>query len=156
MKSFCLIGILLFYFSSQAFGTTVFGKAIRILDGDTFELLTSDFQKVKIRLTDIDAPEKKQAFGTKSKQALANFIFNQEVKVEYDKLDRNKRILGRVYVNNLFVNMLMVQNGMAWHFKKYSKDERFAKAEIVARKAKRGLWIDSNPIAPWDFRRIKH
>jgi micrococcal nuclease len=156
MKFSFLVCILFIGLSYVSTGTTLFGKAIRILDGDTFELMTSDFRKIKIRLTDIDAPEKKQAFGNKSKQTLANYIFSKEVKVEYDLLDRNKRILGRVYVNDVFINMLMVQNGMAWHFKKYSKDERFAQAEVVARKAKRGLWIDKNPIAPWNFRKIKH
>lgn len=88
----------------------------------------------KIRLTDIDAPEKKQDFGFVAKQQLATYIFGKDVKVIYDKLDRNKRILGHVYYQNEYINLKMVIDGLAWHFKKYSKDERFAVAEQQARK----------------------
>ena len=137
--------------------TTLKGKAIRILDGDTFEILVNDRATYKVRLTDIDAPEKKQDFGNVAKQQLADFIFGKEVTVVYDKLDRNKRILAHVYFQNQYINLQMVSIGMAWHFKKYSNDAQFAFAENKAKKQKLGLWIQPNPIAPWDYRgkRIK-
>ncbi len=135
--------------------STISGKAIRILDGDTFEILLNGNATYKIRLTDIDAPEKKQDFGFVAKQQLATYIFGKDVKVIYDKLDRNKRILGHVYYQNEYINLKMVIDGLAWHFKKYSKDERFAVAEQQARKLKKGLWIQPRPIAPWDFRARK-
>jgi endonuclease YncB( thermonuclease family) len=154
MKHICL-ALLLFLFQASYAQSTITGRAIRILDGDTFEILVNDKATYKIRLTDIDAPEKKQDFGTASKQQLATYIFGREVKVVYDKLDRNQRILGHVYCQNEYINLKMVTTGMAWHFKKYSTDATFALAQQQARKAKKGLWIQPNPIAPWDFRAKK-
>jgi endonuclease YncB( thermonuclease family) len=107
-------------------------------------------------LADIDAPEKRQDFGTVSKQALADYIFTKNIKVEYTKLDRNHRIIGTIWINNENVNLKMVENGFAWHFKKYSTSKLFAKAEIRAKSMKKGLWVQNNVIAPWDFRHKKH
>jgi endonuclease YncB( thermonuclease family) len=132
--------------------STLNGKAVRILDGDTFEILVNGTTTYKVRLTDIDAPEKKQDFGQVSKQALAAFIFGREVTVVYDKLDRNKRILGHLYVGEKYINLSMVREGLAWHYKKYSKDPRFAAAEDKARMAGKGLWINPQAVAPWVFR----
>lgn len=132
--------------------STIEGKAVRILDGDTFEMLLANYSKVKIRLTDIDAPEKKQDFGNVSKQYLASLIFDKKVKVVYDKLDRNKRILGHVYIQKMYVNLKMVQQGLAWHYKKYSSEKLFSDAEILAKRSKKGLWIQPNAMPPWLFR----
>ncbi len=131
------------------------GKVIKIADGDTFTLLTSDTQKYKIRLLDIDCPEKGQPHGKGAKQMLASFIFGKEVWVEYKKKDRYGRILGHVYIQDVFVNMVLVDSGYAWHFKKYSKNEQFAIAEARARENRLGLWQDKYPIAPWDWRKGK-
>jgi micrococcal nuclease len=138
--------------------STLHGKVVRILDGDTYEILNNGNTTYKIRMTDIDAPEKSQDFGQRSKQTLAALIFGKEVKVVYDKLDRNKRILGHTYLNGTYINLVMVQKGMAWHFKKYSSDQTFAQAEQFARNQKIGIWSKSNAIAPWDYRssRRKH
>lgn len=131
------------------------GKAIRILDGDTFELLIDNKTSYKVRLTDIDAPEKKQDFGTVAKQKLASYIMGKEVTVKYRKFDRSKRILGHVYYQTQSINLEMVAEGLAWHFTKYSSDQRFARAEQRARQLKMGLWIQPHPIAPWDYRSQK-
>ncbi|MCC7029381.1 MAG: thermonuclease family protein [Chitinophagaceae bacterium] len=135
--------------------STLTGKAVRILDGDTFEILVNGHSLYKVRLTDIDAPEKRQDFGQVSKQALATRIFGREVKVIYEKLDRNKRILGHLYVGDEYINLTMVSQGLAWHYKKYSNDQRFAIAENKARNAKKGLWINPHAVAPWVFRKIR-
>ena len=132
--------------------STIHSKAIRILDGDTFEILLNQKTSYKVRLTDIDAPEKKQDFGYVAKQKLASYIMGKEVKVIYDKLDRNKRILGHVYYQHQSINLRMVSEGFAWHFKKYSTAPRFAQAEQRVRQLKKGLWVQPHPIAPWDFR----
>ncbi len=132
--------------------TVLTGRAVRIIDGDTFEILTKSNTTYKIRLTDIDAPEKKQDFGNAAKQKLAACIFGREVRVIYEKLDRNKRILGHVYIGKEDINLKMIEAGMAWHFKKYSDNEHFASAENLARKYKKGLWIQPDPLSPWDYR----
>ena len=131
---------------------SITGKVIRILDGDTFELLDNQHVIWRIRLTHIDAPEKKQAFGAASKQCLADLIFNREVRVEYASHDRNGRILGLVYQGTRCINLVMVEQGYAWHYKRFSSDPRFAKAEQKARKLKIGLWKTFLPTPPWEYR----
>tara|TARA_R110002050_G_scaffold204522_4_gene340207 strand:+ start:143060 stop:143617 length:558 start_codon:yes stop_codon:yes gene_type:complete len=131
------------------------GKIIRILDGDTVEVLYGQLP-IKLRLEHIDAPEKrgKQPFGNKAKIAMSNLCFGQTVAIYSDgKFDRNGRLIG-VIINKdgVNVNKEMVRLGMAWHFKKYSDDMSYDALEKEAREAKVGLWIDPNPIAPWDFR----
>ncbi|MCT7908766.1 thermonuclease family protein [Arcobacter lacus] len=128
---------------------------MKVSDGDTITVLTSDKTQYKIRLNDIDAPEKKQAFGNKSKDNLAKYIAGKTVKVEYKTKDKYKRILGTIYYNNIDINLKQVKDGFAWVYKKYSKNQDYYNAEKLARENKKGLWSDNNPIAPWEFRK-KH
>lgn len=130
------------------------GKVVSIADGDTITVLLDKTQH-RIRLAGIDAPESTQAFGTKSKKALADKVFGQEVKIEWKERDKYKRIVGEVYLGDRRICLEMVQEGMAWHYKQYSKDAALAKAETEAKEAKKGLWADANPIPPWDFRKGK-
>jgi endonuclease YncB( thermonuclease family) len=136
---------------------TFTAKVIGITDGDTMEVFYQN-QPVKIRLAHIDCPEKRgiQPFGANAKKALSDLCYGQNVTIYAEKYDRYKRLIA-VVVNNKkqIVNQEMIRQGMAWHFKKYSKDARYAHLEIVARKNKIGLWKDSNPIPPWDWRKPK-
>lgn len=127
------------------------GKAVRIMDGDTFEMLLGK-RTEKVRLNHIDAPEKNQAYGNVSRQALAAMIFGKVVHVRYNQRDRYGRILGLVTVNGTDVNLHMVETGMAWHFVRYSSDPAFAAAERKARLQHMGIWSEPHPIAPWNFR----
>ena len=129
------------------------GKVIKIVDGDTFDLLTVEKSTLRIRMNGIDCPERKQAFYQSAKNALAGYIFNKEVKLVTTGRDRNKRIIATVYYDGTNINLAMIQNGYAWHYKKYSTDSVYAKAEQQARIAKKGLWRMDHPIAPWDFRK---
>lgn len=130
------------------------GKVVRILDGDTFELLTEGNIPVKIRMNGIDAPEKNQAFGQKSKDQLAALCFGKNIEVLSAGTDRYNRVLGTAFtLSGLDINKEMIRIGMAWHYKEYSKDLELANAEYQAREARRGLWIDPSPIAPWAFRK---
>ena len=107
----------------------------------------------------IDAPEKSQAFGAASKQALSNYIYQREVIVEYKKKDRYLRILGKVILDKQDICLTMISDGMAWHYKDYEKEQSkidrdlYSQAELKARNEKRGLWQDGNPVAPSAFRR---
>ncbi|MDL5514308.1 thermonuclease family protein [Arenibacter sp. M-2] len=131
------------------------GKIIRILDGDTVEMLYGELP-IKLRLEHIDAPEKrgKQPFGNRAKLAISDLCFGQMVKIRSDgKFDRNGRLIGVIFnKDSLNVNKEMVRLGMAWHFKKYSDDMSYDELEREARASKVGLWKDPNPIAPWDYR----
>jgi endonuclease YncB( thermonuclease family) len=128
------------------------GKVVGVKDGDTIEVLFEGKSQT-IRLVDIDCPEKKQAFGAKAKQFTSDFCFGKEVSIESNgKRDRYNRILGTVYVENKNLNQELVKAGLAWHYRKYSDKQIFADLEQTARENKIGLWADSDPIAPWDFR----
>ncbi|WP_293745081.1 thermonuclease family protein [uncultured Pedobacter sp.] len=133
-------------------------KVIRILDGDTMEVLYQN-HPVKIRLAHIDCPEKRrhQPFGSKAKQALSDLCYGRIVTVQGQKYDRYKRLIAIVINDKKQVlNQEMIKQGMAWHFKKYSSGPLYARLEITARKHKVGLWQDSTAIAPWKWRAMKH
>ncbi len=134
---------------------TLKGKAVRIIDGDTFDLLVGTTTH-RIRLAGIDAPEKKQDFGNVSKQLLGKLCSNQTLTVVVTDVDRNKRKIAEVYTEQkLWINKELIAKGMAWHFKKYSSNKELANAELSARKQKAGLWSLANPVAPWDWRKKK-
>lgn len=132
------------------------GKIVKIADGDTFTLLVNNHDQVKVRLDGIDAPEKKQAFGNKAKQYLSSMIWGTPVTVKVLKKDRYGRSIGKVSTSRFKdVNLEMIKAGYAWHYKEYNDDKTYASAEVSARKNKKGLWQDKNPVKPQDFRKIK-
>ena len=73
--------------------------------------------------------------------------------MKWKEKDRYGRILGDVHLGERHINLEMVQDGMAWHYKTYSKAKNLADAEDAARKAKKGLWADKSPEPPWEFRK---
>lgn len=128
------------------------GKVIHVTDGDTLKILV-DHQRIKIRLAEIDAPELHQAFGKKAKQALGNLVYGKDVSVEQVDIDRYGRIVGKVYIDKLYVNAEMVKIGYAWFYRKYGKDLSLYDLENEARTCRCGLWADSNPLPPWEWRK---
>jgi endonuclease YncB( thermonuclease family) len=90
---------------------------------------------------------------TNSRLPLSDSVFEETVRVEWKEKDRYGRTLGHVYAGSDHVNLSMIRDGYAWHFKRYNKDQKLADAEIEARKASRGLWADKEPIPPWEFRK---
>lgn len=147
------------FFAATSFADTLQGRVVGVSDGDTVTVLDSSNTQFKIRLMGIDAPEKKQAFGNKSKTSLSDWIFNKQVTVEYRKKDRYGRIVGKIVVAGVDANFEQIKAGMAWHYKKYqseqSVDDRliYAQAEEGARAQKLGLWFDADPTPPWEFRK---
>ena len=156
-----IIALILAISSYTSLADQLVGKVIKVTDGDTVNVLTSDNETHKIRLSGIDAPEKNQAFGNRSKQALADLIDGKMVTVEYNKLDKYQRLVGKITFHGQDVNLRQINLGLAWHFKKYEKEQDvedrsiYANAEYLAQRDKVGLWYDANPIAPWDFRKQK-
>lgn len=127
------------------------GKVIRILDGDTLEVLV-DRKPMRVRLAQIDAPEKSQPFGTRSRQRLAELAFGREVIVREHGQDRYGRHLGTVVTDGQDVNRAMVEAGMAWAYRQYLNDRTLLTTEAAARRSGRGLWADPEPVAPWLWR----
>ncbi len=143
----------------QAHATVLRGEVVALADGDTITVLDADRRQHKVRLAGIDAPEKRQSFGTQSKDSLASMVFRRQVVVEWSKYDRYGRVIGKVLVGNLDVCLEQVRLGMAWHYKRYAPEQSaadqaaYAAAETDARRAARGLWRDAAPVPPWEFRR---
>ncbi|MDO8729485.1 MAG: thermonuclease family protein [bacterium] len=143
-----------FFCPILAFSTELHGTVIGVSDGDTLTLLVEQ-KPVKIRLTEIDAPEKSQAFGQKSKQSLSELCFQKDALVVTKKSDKYGRLLGRIYCDEIDANAEQIRRGMAWVYDKYVSDNSLYADQDEARDAKLGLWADDNPQAPWDWRQDK-
>ncbi len=158
--------LFIFFFSSPQYGNfsisqastlTLKMKIIGVKDGDTLEGLYYQMP-ITIRLEHVDAPEKKQAFGSVSKQKLSELTFGKIVIVRSagakGNFDRNGRLIAEISLENgLNVNKEMVKSGLAWHYKKYSANIEYAELEAIARKNRTGLWADKDVTAPWNFRK---
>ncbi|EAO8064073.1 hypothetical protein EGD12_21720 [Salmonella enterica] len=138
------------------------GKVVRVLDGDTFELLV-DQRPVRIRVTGIDAPEKDQPFGQRSRQSLAGMVDGNPVAVLVKGKDRYGRTLGTVYAKicapsvpcqTVHVNAEQVKAGMAWAYRFHGQavDPAMLKLETQARSERVGLWSAPNAVEPWKWR----
>ena len=151
---------LLLSFNLQA--ATLQGKVVNVADGDTLTVLDDQKTQHKIRLQGIDAPEKSQPFGQKSKQSLNQMVHSQIVTVEFQKKDKYGRTVGKVLLNGTDVCLEQIKLGMAWHYKQYQseqpKEDRdiYAQAELTARTQAVGLWKDKSPTPPWEFRRQRN
>jgi len=126
---------------------------VGIADGDTLTVLTASKQQHKIRLAEIDAPEKSQPFGTTSKQSLSDLCFGKEAEVRPHAIDRYKRTVARVTCAGIDANAEQVNRGMAWVYRRYAKDHDLYVLEHGAKVGKRGLWADSSPTPPWQWRK---
>lgn len=158
---------------TPAAADTLAGRVVAVADGDTITVLDAAKVQHKIRLMAIDAPEKKQPFGNRSKQHLSYLVFSKPVTVDYTKLDRYGRIVGKVMVSSpdacpdaapecpttLDAGLAQITVGLAWHYKQYATEQtevdraRYAFAEEEARERQVGIWRDLAPIPPWSFRR---
>lgn len=137
-------------------GVSIGGRVVAVQDGDTFTLLTSNELQYKVRLYGIDAPEDGQAFGNRAKQALSELIFQKHVTVQKRDIDRYRRLVGRVTQGGYDVNLSMVQQGYAWWYREYAKNDMdLERAEDEARSARRGLWYDAHPVPPWEWRKLE-
>jgi endonuclease YncB( thermonuclease family) len=131
---------------------------VRISDGDTLVVLDREFVQHKIRLAGIDAPEKGQPFGQRSKQALSDCAAGKNVEVEGSKRDRYGRLVGKVFANDKDCNLSQLTLGLAWHYKKYVSEQsradaaEYGKAEAEARERGVGIWSSRQPEAPWEYR----
>lgn len=138
------------------YSAEIIGKVVGVSDGDTITILDDmDKGRFKIRLYGIDAPEKKQDFGQKSKQHLSTLIFNKTVKVRFKEIDRYGRIVGKIFLDDIEINLEMLKAGLAWHYYRYNQTPSYITTEKQARKSGIGLWSMKNPIPPWEFRRKK-
>jgi micrococcal nuclease len=154
--SLIVAGLLLLFAASWAWAATApfSGRVVGIADGDTLTVLAGEVPH-RVRLAQIDAPEKKQPWGERSRQSLADLCFGQQVRVSPGKTDLYGRTVARVRCGSEDASLHQVQNGLAWAYTAYLTDPAIAVAETLARDTCTGLWADLDPVPPWLFRKEK-
>lgn len=168
---FALLSAFTFSVSCLA-GDVIQGRVVSVSDGDTITVLDADHQQHKIRLSGIDAPEKAQPFGQRSKENLSRLVYDRDVTVEWRKKDRYGRTVGKVMVaapvcrevicpKTLDVCHAQIVAGMAWWYRQYAREQepgdanRYEQSEQEARTRRIGLWSDPQPTPPWEWRKAK-
>ena len=155
IKTFLLIPFLLIFLLLAGIcqADTLQGRVVKVADGDTITILDSARTQHRIRLAQIDAPEKNQPYGQKAKQRMAALVFGKDVLVEVETTDRYGRLVGTVFVGGVDANREMVRSGLAWIYRRYARDPDLYRIEKEARDGKLGLWADPTPTPPWEWRR---
>ena len=158
--------------ASAASAQDILCRVVGVTDGDTVTVLDAAKAQHKVRLAGIDAPEKAQPFGERSKENLSRLVFGRDVRVDWRKTDRYGRLVGTVWVvspdmpcrdkpdspKTLDAGLAQLTVGLAWHYKKYAHEQepqqrgQYAFAEEEARAKRVGLWKDANPVPPWAWR----
>ena len=167
LRSLLIVSTLLI---SSACAETLVGVVVGVSDGDTITVLDAERQQHKVRLGGIDAPEKAQPFGQRSKENLSRLVFKKDVAVDWTKRDRYGRIVGKVMVQpsdcptcpkTLDAGQAQLSVGMAWWYRKYAKEQppedrgRYEFEEQEAKARRVGLWQDPDPVPPWEWRRLR-
>jgi endonuclease YncB( thermonuclease family) len=129
------------------------GKCVGIPDGDTITVLQDGKEQIRIRLCGINCPEKGLAFATKAKQFTSGLVFGKIIEIKHTDTDWYGRTVAWVYVGSRCVNEELLKAGLAWHYKRYSKDRNLAAFEKKARQRKIGLWRDPHHVPLWVWRK---
>ena len=137
---------------NAAYAEEFSAKVIVVIDGDTVLVLRGNKQ-IKVRLAGIDAPEKDQAFGENSRQSLTDLVLNKQVRVESQAMDSYGRMVAQIKVDELNVNYEQVQRGMAWAYSRFNRSKTLLVLQNSAMEAKRGLWAQSEPMPPKEWRK---
>ncbi|SFN10623.1 Endonuclease YncB, thermonuclease family [Formivibrio citricus] len=138
----------------QVHARTLHGTVIGISDGDTLTLLSNQRQH-KVRLAQIDAPEKDQPYGQRAKRSLSDLAYRREARVEVEAEDKYGRTVGTIWINGRNINEEQLRRGMAWVYTQYAHSPELLTIQQEARQAQRGLWADANPTPPWKWRHTR-
>lgn len=131
------------------------GKVVKVADGDTITVLSNGSTQVRIRFYGIDAPERRQDFGTRAKQYVSDMVFNKTVRLEPMDVDRYGRTVALVFIEGKCVNEALIREGFAWVYTEYCTESfcaEWERLESEARSNRTGIWGVSDPVSPWDFR----
>lgn len=136
------------------------GRVVQIIDGDTLVVLPKCAElELHIRLAGIDAPEKGMAHAQAATQSLKELAWGKTALVQWHKRDKYGRLVGKVIVDEIDLNLEQVKRGLAWHYLEYAHEQSvedrlaYARAQALARTARHGLWQDERPQPPWLWRR---
>jgi endonuclease YncB( thermonuclease family) len=140
----------------------IHGRITGVVDGDTINVLILGKQQIRVRLAFVDAPERGQAFGQRAKAAISELVFGKGVKLRPHTIDRQGRLVARVLVDNQDAGLELLKQGLCWVYEKYvgeaSAEIRtsYHNAQDAAQSERVGLWQDTDPIPPWEWRKVKH
>jgi len=149
-KFYLILPLLFFGLSLESLGAYL---VVDVVDGDTLWFLDNG-KKEKLRLSQIDAPEKKQKYGMEAKNFLENLVLGKQITINFQgKKDRYGRYLGEVVLEEENINKLLVRNGLAWVYDRYVTDETYYLDLIVAKDNKINIWSSDEQISPWQWRR---
>jgi len=162
-----LIYVALISVSGLAIGAEFSAKVIAVMDGDTVLVLRKGGLE-KIRLAEIDAPEKAQAFGESSRRSLSGMVLGKQVNVVSQAVDQYGRLVAHISINGLDVNAEQIRSGMAWEYSRFAslaasrqslrdplhRNRTLIELQEEARQASRGLWAQGDPTPPWDWRKL--
>src|SRR5690349_21156618 len=150
------IGLLLFVLHPSGVLADFTGPVVSVLDGDTIEVLHNTYPE-RIRLSGIDCPEKGQAYGNNAKHATSALVFGKDVMLDTHGQDKYRRTLADVFLRDgTHVNHELVKDGWCWWYRKYApRDTVLEGLEREARENKKGLWVDPQPVPPWEWRKRK-
>ena len=153
-----LLGFIMVSSLTIAHAEVIEGRVVRIVDGDTIVVEGQGIRQ-KVRLSAIDTPERDQPWGDSATREMRRLVAGKDVSVHWYKTDRWDRLIGNVLVDGEDAGLLMIERGMAWHFTRYADEQTpadqkaYAAAEDAARRSRRGLWSDTQPIPPWEWRK---
>ncbi|KGI56158.1 thermonuclease family protein [Campylobacter sp. MIT 97-5078] len=144
-------GLIFLLNSFASYNTSFKAQVVRVIDGDTIEVLDKNKKNYRVRFFGIDAPESNQAFGKKSKEFLASLVAGKEVKIIKKDTDKYNRTLAVIELEGKDINKIMVENGFAWAYSYYT--EAYVAEQNLAKSKKLGLWADKKPIEPYKWRK---
>ncbi len=169
MRKWLLLPMLFGYAAAAAHAEEFTARVVVVIDGDTV-MVVRDCSRPqapeagapqhcaanlpqKIRLAEIDAPEKDQPGGEESRQALAHTALKKQVRVQVEAVDKYQRLVAHLSINGVSVNEAQVRSGMAWEYSGYHRNQAYLALQEEAQHARRGLWAQSHPIPPWEWRK---
>ena len=130
------------------------GQVRRVADGDTITIVTDAQQTKKVRLSEIDTPERDQPWGRQAAVALSNKVANKSIVAKVSGVDRYGRVIAEIFVGEKNINYEMVLEGHAWAYRRYLKNDYLLELEQIAKANGFGLWgLTKEPIPPWEWRR---
>ena len=146
------VGILVVFWTFSVSAEVLYGRVVDVIDGDTLDLLVGRSEH-RIRLAEIDTPERNQPWGSSATRALEEKVLYQNVSVQILGSGGYGRLSGRVWLGRRDVNRELVTEGHAWAYRRYLTEESFLQDEAAARQRRTGLWSTAGPVAPWLWRR---
>lgn len=137
-------------------GDQISGKVIKVLDGDTYDLLLEDKSQIRIRMEGIDAPEGGMPYYRVAKDTLSRMCYGQNVTAHITDKDDYKRFIALTYTGDgRELSSEMIKNGLAWHYKKFNADKELAQLEASAQIQNLNIWSEKDPVPPWIIRKAK-